>query len=385
MKTILLRTLGIALLVCGYEGLANYAGWPNPLGIFCALQTEWNAHVLPHDIEVSCARWMLGWVPGAAIGIAIGLVTGRVSAIRSLLEPARLLLRALPFIGLVPIVTRLYGTSEMGKRLLIWWIACSVCWPIVDSAARSVPANIMWRASTLGASRIDRGKLVWAHCEEAVYSALRTSLSLAWILVALVEMVGVYQRSAGTFWSEGLGYRLFRAQEEGQDGLLIGVLLVFAAIGGIAEILLRSVWRSSQNLSLYFRKRKATSIISALAQHRDKSARPWQKAGELEIRGLSAGYKGKEVFTGCSLDVSSGETLAVLGQSGAGKTTLLRAIAGLYGNDLQIKGSVLLDRLPVQLDQRIGIVFQEALVFSHMTVWENVLFGRKARMNPQHG
>jgi ABC-type nitrate/sulfonate/bicarbonate transport system ATPase subunit/ABC-type nitrate/sulfonate/bicarbonate transport system permease component len=384
MKSRSLRALGVGLLLCGYQALAWYAGWPGPRGIMQALDVEWSAGILSHDIEVSCARWMCGWIPGVLIGISLGLITGRIKAIRNLLEPSRLLLRALPFIGLVPVVTRLFGTSETGKRILIAWITCSVCWPMLDAASSSIPLPAIWRARTLGARPIDRARLVWGFCQSSVFSALRTSLSLGWILVALVEMVGVYERSAGRFWSEGLGFRLFRSQEEGQDSLLIGVLLVFALVGGIGEILLSVFWNAALSLSLRLRKRRILRVIDTLMKRSEKPKTEWNQPGNVRVEGLQTNYDGSPVFSGACFSVEPGETLAVLGKSGSGKTTLLRTIAGLCDDDLHMSGKVLIDGEPAKADQRIGIVFQDALVFPHMTVWENVLFGRRARLRPIH-
>ena len=80
-----------------------------------------------------------------------------------------------------------------------------------------------------------------------------------------------------------------------------------------------------------------------------------------------------------SLDVGPGETVAVLGPNGAGKTTLLRVLAGLHPNDA---GEVCLDGKVLHPDpsQRpVGVVFQDYLLFPHLSVSENVAFGLRAR------
>jgi sulfate/thiosulfate transport system ATP-binding protein len=81
-----------------------------------------------------------------------------------------------------------------------------------------------------------------------------------------------------------------------------------------------------------------------------------------------------------NLEVPEGELLALLGPSGCGKTTLLRIIAGLEHAD---KGRVIIngeDKTEQNVSQRgIGFVFQHYALFRHMTVFQNVAFGLRAK------
>jgi sulfate/thiosulfate transport system ATP-binding protein len=80
------------------------------------------------------------------------------------------------------------------------------------------------------------------------------------------------------------------------------------------------------------------------------------------------------------LDIESGELVALLGPSGSGKTTLLRIIAGLAWPD---EGEVRFDGEDALLrsvgERNVGFVFQHYALFRHMTVFENVAFGLRAR------
>jgi molybdate transport system ATP-binding protein len=86
------------------------------------------------------------------------------------------------------------------------------------------------------------------------------------------------------------------------------------------------------------------------------------------------------------LDIAPGEVVALLGPNGAGKTTVLRALAGLVPLDagrIAIDGSAVDDPSAdvfVEPQQRpIGVVFQDYLLFAHLSVVENVAFGLRAR------
>jgi molybdate transport system ATP-binding protein len=90
------------------------------------------------------------------------------------------------------------------------------------------------------------------------------------------------------------------------------------------------------------------------------------------------------------LEVGRGEVLAVLGPNGSGKSTLLRAIAGLVPIDhgrISLDGTNLDDpvqRVFVPAERRpVGVVFQQYLLFEHLTALDNVAFGLRARGMPR--
>jgi molybdate transport system ATP-binding protein len=81
-----------------------------------------------------------------------------------------------------------------------------------------------------------------------------------------------------------------------------------------------------------------------------------------------------------ALAVAPGEVVALLGPNGAGKTTALRALAGLTpltGGHLRLDGTDL-DRVPPE-SRPVGVVFQDYLLFPHLTALDNVAFGPRCR------
>ena len=100
----------------------------------------------------------------------------------------------------------------------------------------------------------------------------------------------------------------------------------------------------------------------------------------IEIRNINKQFGDFHALRNVSLDIASGELVALLGPSGCGKTTLLRIIAGLEVADA---GSILFsgeDTTAVHVRERqVGFVFQHYALFRHMTVFENVAFGLRVR------
>src|SRR3546814_6962301 len=102
------------------------------------------------------------------------------------------------------------------------------------------------------------------------------------------------------------------------------------------------------------------------------------------IDNISKRFGSYAALNDISLDVRSGEFLALLGPSGSGKTTLLRIIAGLEFPDagqVSFNGEDVTG--PKVADRQLGFVFQHYALFKHMTVEQNVAFGRRVRSRRQ--
>ncbi|ENC6656689.1 ATP-binding cassette domain-containing protein [Aeromonas hydrophila] len=85
-----------------------------------------------------------------------------------------------------------------------------------------------------------------------------------------------------------------------------------------------------------------------------------------------------------ALQVAPGEVLTLMGPSGCGKSSLLAALAGVLpaSGPIRLEGEIRLDErlltpLPPQA-RRIGMLFQDDLLFEHLTVAENLMFGMPA-------
>jgi putative thiamine transport system ATP-binding protein len=97
----------------------------------------------------------------------------------------------------------------------------------------------------------------------------------------------------------------------------------------------------------------------------------------MELDNVSIRLDGRELLA-IDATVRPGEVLTVMGPSGSGKSTLLAYIGGFLAPAFSAQGAVRIGgddvtRLPAHL-RRVGLLFQDALLFPHMSVGENLLF-----------
>lgn len=96
---------------------------------------------------------------------------------------------------------------------------------------------------------------------------------------------------------------------------------------------------------------------------------------EIVFRQVSFHVGSKELIRDLDLAIAQGQTLVLLGRSGCGKTTTMRMINGLNlptAGDVLIEGQSTLKADLIQLRRHVGYVLQEAGLFPHVTVEENV-------------
>ena len=103
----------------------------------------------------------------------------------------------------------------------------------------------------------------------------------------------------------------------------------------------------------------------------------------LHVEGLEVNYGQSRIIRGASFDVAAGETLAVMGRNGMGKTTLLKALIGMVpsrAGSIRL-GDVDLSQLKSyeRVKAGLGFVPQGRMIFSHLTVEENILAGMTHR------
>lgn len=100
----------------------------------------------------------------------------------------------------------------------------------------------------------------------------------------------------------------------------------------------------------------------------------------LELKHIHIHVENKSLFKNFSVNIAQGEVCALMGPSGCGKSTLFNYILGcLNERDFIYSGNILLNSLEITNTptekRRIGILFQDPLLFPHLSIEENLAFG----------
>ncbi len=109
---------------------------------------------------------------------------------------------------------------------------------------------------------------------------------------------------------------------------------------------------------------------------------------ELDIEGVHISVGGRALIASLDLRIAGGEAVTIMGPSGSGKSTLLAFISGTLDPAFEARGRICFGGQDVTAippeHRRIGILFQDDLLFPHLSVGGNLAFGLSARLRGRH-
>ena len=196
-----------------------------------ALADLWTSGELGSDLQASGMRILKGYSASLAVGVVLGILIGSYRSVESFWESPIGFLRYIPATALTPLFLIWLGIDEAPKIALI--IAGTVFFNVVMIAdvARAVPREMIDSAYTLGAGRTRvLARVVLPHSLPGIIDVARVNLAAAWPMLVVAELLAA---------EDGLGYRLVQLQRFRQVDKMFAILLVFAVIGVVSDLLLR--------------------------------------------------------------------------------------------------------------------------------------------------
>jgi sulfonate transport system permease protein len=238
--SITLRVAGpIALLVAWWaasaSGALNPAVLASPQQVASAAWQLWRSGQLQSAVGVSVLRAATGLLFGVSVGLVLGVITGFSRLGEELLDSPLQLLRALPFLSLVPLFMVWFGIGEEARVVLI---AVATSFPMYVSTAggvRAVDPRLVEAMRTFGLSR-------WALVREVVLpaampsllSGLRLSMTLSVIALIAAEEINT---------TNGIGFLMAQAQTYSRTDILTVCVLLYGLLGLCVDLIVRGAER----------------------------------------------------------------------------------------------------------------------------------------------
>jgi NitT/TauT family transport system permease protein len=224
--------LGAWCLV-SYGGLAPAGFLPSPSEVVRGTLQLFLQYDLSSAIYVSTRRIVLAFLLASALALPLGVLMGAFEPINRIFEPIMAPLRYMPISAFIPLLILWFGIYEKQKIAFLFLGVFVYLLPVVVTAIRAVPEELVQTALTLGASRLQavRTVLLPAALPE-IFDSFRVMNAISWTYVILAEWVNP---------EHGLGYMVELARTHQKASWSFAGLLVIGGIGLLTDGLIRGV------------------------------------------------------------------------------------------------------------------------------------------------
>ncbi len=190
---------------------------------------------LVDNLEISVLRAVLGFLLGGGTGLLLGLTVGMFNRAEELLDPTVQMIRTIPLLAITPLFILWFGFGETSKVLMI---SLGAFFPLYVNAflgVRNVDSKLFDVARVLEFGRFKQMiRLVLPAAMPNVLLGLRLSISVAWLVLVVAELMGS---------DRGVGYLIQDARSYLRTEVVFIGILLFAAVGKLSDSLVRLLER----------------------------------------------------------------------------------------------------------------------------------------------
>jgi NitT/TauT family transport system permease protein len=227
------------VLVLGAWCLASYGRFappdflPSPTEVIRGTLQLFIEYDLGLAVWISTKRILIAFMLASALALPLGVLMGAFESVNRLFEPIMAPLRYMPISAFIPLLILWFGIYESQKIAFLFLGVFVYLLPVVVSAIRAVPEELVQTALTLGASRaqVVRTILLPASLPE-IFDSFRVMNAIAWTYVILAEAVNA---------EGGLGYMVQLAYSHQRASWSFAGLLVIGGIGLLTDAVIRAI------------------------------------------------------------------------------------------------------------------------------------------------
>ena len=184
-------------------------------------------------LGVSFLRVAVGFSIALVVGVLLGLISGLSRFGETMIDPPIQMLKAMPFLGLLPLFILWFGIGEVPK---VGMVAFGCVFPIyltLHGGIRGIDRKLIEAGKTLGLGTLGIVRhIVIPGALPSLLVGVRYSLSVAWLSLVVGEQINA---------SSGIGYIMTYARDFLQTDVIVVCLLVYAAMGLLTDGLVRII------------------------------------------------------------------------------------------------------------------------------------------------
>ncbi|WP_321928249.1 aliphatic sulfonate ABC transporter permease SsuC [Paraburkholderia guartelaensis] len=208
---------------------------PEPLAVVRAAWSLIESGEMWADARVSTWRALSGFAIGGGIGLVLGLATGLFKPVETALDSTVQMVRNIPALAMIPLVILWFGIGEEAKVFLV---ALGVFFPVYVNTyhgIRSVDANLVEMARSYGLKGFALYReVILPGALPSILVGVRFALGLMWVTLIVAETISA---------QSGIGYMTMNAREFLQTDVVVVGILLYAALGKLADWLAKSLER----------------------------------------------------------------------------------------------------------------------------------------------